>query len=299
MLQAAAGFGFRSSCTLAVGLTLLHAVAATHAFRITFLVENLMDRGSGNVTVEVHPEWAPIGAKRFSELVQEHFFDSVRFFRVIDGFMAQFGISGDPAVASKWRERSIRDEHECNQKNRRGHLTFATAGRDTRTTQIFVNFKDNLFLDAQGFCPFAKVVEGIDVVDKLYSGYGDGAPNGLGPDQERIQRGGNTYLEHNFPKLSFIRTAMVSEADLQTMSAAIVAAVESSVQQDSRKSSSVTFVGVFGVIGIGLVVLMRSNGWKWSSFGEVAKSRQEDSEGEELTLQASTHLSRKLGNPCE
>jgi cyclophilin family peptidyl-prolyl cis-trans isomerase len=143
-------------------------------------------------------------------LVKNGFFDNVRFFRVIGGFMAQFGIHGDPGISAAWRNARIPDD-PVKQSNKRGYITFATAGPGTRTTQVFINLVDNGTLDAQGFAPFGRVVSGMKVVDKLYDGYGEGAPHGRGPDQSRVQMEGNAYLEKSFPKLDYIKTASIAE----------------------------------------------------------------------------------------
>jgi len=164
------------------------------------------DTTKGPFVIEVQRDWAPRGADRFYNLVKAGYFDDVRFFRVIQGFMVQFGIHGNPAVGGAWREASIPDD-PVTQSNRRGMVTFATAGPNTRTTQVFVNFKDNTFLDGQGFAPFGRVVEGMDVVDSLYAGYGEGAPRGAGPRQDRAQAEGNAYFRQDFPKLDAVRTA--------------------------------------------------------------------------------------------
>ena len=139
------------------------------------------------------------------ELVGNGFYEDCRFFRVLPGFIAQFGINGDPNVMREWRSSSIPDD-PVRVSNSRGTIVFATAGPNTRTTQIFVNTRDqgNSFLDKQGFSPFGEVLEGMDVVEKLYSGYGEGAPSGKGPNQGLIQAKGNEYLEAQYPKLSFI-----------------------------------------------------------------------------------------------
>lgn len=157
----------------------------------------------GDFVVEVRREWAPLGADRFYNLVKNGYFDGVRFFRVVSGFMVQFGISGDPALNSIWREARIPDD-PVKQPNKRGYITFATAGPNSRTTQVFINFKDNVFLDGMGFAPFGQVVKGMEVVDKLYADYGEGAPQGNGPNQMRIQAEGNAYLEREFPKLDHV-----------------------------------------------------------------------------------------------
>lgn len=164
----------------------------------------------GDFVVEVNREWAPHGADRFYNLVKNEFYDGVRFFRVIDGFMAQFGISGDPALSARWRTASILDD-PVTQSNTRGRVTFAMTGRpNSRTTQLFINFGDNSSLDGQGFAPFAEVVEGMDeVIDQIYSGYGEGAPRGQGPDQGRIQALGNEYLEASFPDLDYVMSARI------------------------------------------------------------------------------------------
>ena len=164
----------------------------------------------GDVVIEVHPEWAPRGAARFRELVEAEFYDGCRFFRVLDGFMAQTGMSGDPEVNARWREKTIRDD-PVKKSNTRGYVSFATSGPNSRTTQFFINYGDNSNLDDMGFSPFGKVVEGMDVVDKFYSGYGEGAPRGGGPSQERITAEGNAYLEKSFPKLDYIKEARIVE----------------------------------------------------------------------------------------
>jgi peptidyl-prolyl cis-trans isomerase A (cyclophilin A) len=178
---------------------------APSAYRVRF------DTTKGPFVVEVHRDWAPRGADRFYNLTKIGFFDEIRFFRVIANFMVQFGIQGDPAVAGAWREARIQDD-PVKQSNRRGMVTFATAGPDTRTTQVFINFKDNVGLDGQGFAPFGQVVEGMSVVDSLYSGYGEGGPGGGGPDQGRLQMEGNAYLKRDFPRLDAVKTAKVIAA---------------------------------------------------------------------------------------
>jgi peptidyl-prolyl cis-trans isomerase A (cyclophilin A) len=166
------------------------------------------DTSKGAFEVEVHRDWAPAGADRFYNLVKNGFFDNARFFRVISGFMVQFGIHGDPAVSAQWRQARIPDD-PVKQTNSRGTMTFATAGPNTRTTQVFINFADNARLDQMGFAPFGKIVSGMDVVDSLYSGYGEGAPSGHGPDQGRMQQEGNAYLMKDFGKLDYIKKASI------------------------------------------------------------------------------------------
>jgi len=174
-----------------------------------FTVRNLKGGGSGNFTISVQPHWAPVGARRFRRLLEEHFFDQCRFFRVVKGFMAQFGISGDPDVNTKYRGKTIADDI-VKFTNQRGRVSFAMSGIDSRTTQIFISLGDNRFLDKQGFAPFAEVVEGMETIDLLYNGYGDGAPRGQGPDQNGIQRVGNEYLDKKFPLLSYVESVEFS-----------------------------------------------------------------------------------------
>ncbi|MGA2124826.1 MAG: peptidylprolyl isomerase [Xanthobacteraceae bacterium] len=166
------------------------------------------DTSKGAVVIEVHRDWAPIGADRFYNLVKNGFYDDVRFFRVIKGFMVQFGVNGDPKVSSGWRAATIQDD-PVKQSNKRGSITFATSGPNSRTSQVFINFADNARLDGQGFAPFGEIVAGMDVVDQLFSGYGEGAPRGQGPDQSRLQREGNDYLIKVFPNLDFIKRATI------------------------------------------------------------------------------------------
>lgn len=163
----------------------------------------------GTFVVEVQRSLAPRGADRFYNLVANGFYDGVRFFRVIDGFMAQFGLHGDPRVTARWRSASIPDD-PVRASNTRGMVTFAMTGQpNSRTTQVFINFADNAQLDGMGFAPFGQVIEGMDVVDQLYSGYGEGAPNGSGPSQARIQAEGNRYLETEFPRLDHVIRATI------------------------------------------------------------------------------------------
>ena len=176
---------------------------APDVFRASF------DTTRGTFVVEVHRDWAPHGADRFYNLVKLGFYDDTRFFRVIDGFMAQFGISGDPAITSRWRTANIQDD-PVKQSNVRGFVTFAqTSQPDSRSTQIFVNYGDNSRLDRSRFAPFGQVVDGMRVLDALYSGYGEGRPQGAGPDQMRIEENGNAYLDADFPKLDRVLSARV------------------------------------------------------------------------------------------
>jgi peptidyl-prolyl cis-trans isomerase A (cyclophilin A) len=194
---------------LLVATSLLIAAQGCSAPPQTYKV--LFATSKGDFTVEVVREWAPKGADRFYDLVSSGFYDDVRFFRVIRTpapFMVQFGISGDPATSAKWAEANIEDD-PVKQSNTRGMITFATAGPNTRTTQVFINYADNSRLDAQGFSPFGRVIAGMEVVDLLHADYGEGAPQGNGPDQSRIEQEGNAYLTRDFPNLDYIRTARI------------------------------------------------------------------------------------------
>ena len=166
------------------------------------------ETSKGTFVIEGHRDWSPHGADRFYNLVSNGYYDDVRFFRVIDGFMAQFGIHGDSTVAAAWREARIPDD-EVLQSNTRGFVSYAMGGPGTRTTQIFINFVDNSRLDGMGFSPFGQVVEGMEVVDQLYSGYGEGAPSGNGPNQGLIQYRGNAYLNDDFPRLDHVVSATI------------------------------------------------------------------------------------------
>jgi len=167
-----------------------------------------LDTSKGVVMIDVTRAWAPKGADRFYNLVKSGFFDNARFFRVVSGFMVQFGIAADPKVQGPWRNAPITDD-PVTQTNKRGAITFATAGPNTRTTQVFINYGDNARLDKSGFAPFGTVTQGMDIVDKLYAGYGEGAPNGRGPDQSRIQAEGNAYLTRDFTSLDFSKKATI------------------------------------------------------------------------------------------
>jgi cyclophilin family peptidyl-prolyl cis-trans isomerase len=187
---------------------LANPAALTEKAPATYKVK--FDTSKGVFVVEVHRDWAPNGADRFYNLVKNGFYDNVRFFRVVSGFMVQFGINGDPALSARWREARIKDD-PVKQSNKRGFITFATAGPDTRTTQVFINFANNAGLDGQGFAPFGKVISGMKVVDSLFSGYGEGAPRGRGPDQGRLQREGNAYLQRDFPQMDYIKKASIEK----------------------------------------------------------------------------------------
>ena len=162
-----------------------------------------METSEGPIVIEVHPDWAPIGAERFRQLVEDNYYDGARFFRVVPNFVIQFGLAGDPKLTAKW-DKQI-DDDPVKQTNRVGSVTFATAGPNTRTAQVFINLRSNQMLDSQGFAPFGMVVEGMNVVEQLYSGYGEQ------PDQELITNRGNAYLQRNFPNLDYIKKAEIVE----------------------------------------------------------------------------------------
>jgi peptidyl-prolyl cis-trans isomerase A (cyclophilin A) len=178
--------------------------AAPPVYKVRF------DTSKGPFVVEVHRDWAPNGADRFYNLVKNGYYDDTRFFRVISGFMVQFGINGDPKISAPWRGATINDD-PVKQSNKRGYITFATSGANSRTSQVFINFADNAGLDRQGFSPFGQVVSGMNVVDALFSGYGEGAPSGRGPEQGRVQQEGNAYLKKEFPNLDYIKKATIEK----------------------------------------------------------------------------------------
>jgi peptidyl-prolyl cis-trans isomerase A (cyclophilin A) len=157
---------------------------------------------AGNFVVEVHREWAPLGADRFYNLVRHGFFTNASFFRVVPNFVVQFGLNADPAVNKVWAGANIKDD-PVTQTNKRGSIVFATAGPNTRTTQLFINFNDNARLDGMGFAAFGEVIDGMDVVDKIYAGYGEQ------PSQDLITSQGDAYISKNFPKIDKIKFARV------------------------------------------------------------------------------------------
>ncbi len=208
----------RSILTLALALAVLAAPALAQSPNLanpSALTEQApasykvrFDTSKGAFVVQVNRSWAPHGADRFYNLVTNGFYNNVRFFRVISGFMVQFGIHGDPAVMAHWRGAQIPDD-PVRQSNKRGMITFATAGPNTRTTQVFINFADNGGLDGQGFAPFGQVVSGMNVVDSLNAEYGEGAPRGRGPDQGRLQREGNAYLAQHYKRMDYVKKATI------------------------------------------------------------------------------------------
>jgi homoserine O-acetyltransferase len=166
---------------------------------------------AGAFVIEVHRDWAPRGAARFHDLVESKYFDDSRFFRVVAGRWAQFGIAGDPKTALAWRNRTISDD-PVRQSNTPGYVAFAMTGPDTRTTQIYINLGDNSERqDAQGFAPFGKVAEGMDAVMKLYSGYGENSGGGMrAGKQDKLFEEGNPYLDREFPKLDKLVRARIA-----------------------------------------------------------------------------------------
>jgi len=165
----------------------------------------------GSFVIEVHRAWAPLGADRFYNLVKAGYYEDCRFFRVIDSLLVQAGISGNPKVSAAWASAVIPDDAR-KESNKRGTVTLASAGPNTRSTQFFINLADNSrAFDRQRLAPIGKVVSGLEIVDALYSGYGEGAPRGSGPDQSLARTEGNAYLAKSFPKLDYIKRATLSK----------------------------------------------------------------------------------------
>ncbi len=173
-------------------------IVVPDVFRVKF------ETSQGDFIVEAHKDWAPRGVARFHELLRMHYFDQGRFFRVIPGFIAQFGVNKDFKVHDVWRELFIVDD-PAKEKNLRGTLAFAQSGPNTRATEIFINLADNASLDGQNFVPFAKIIQGMEVADKLYSGYGEMRPEGKEIDPGRVEEEANEYLVPRFPKLDYIK----------------------------------------------------------------------------------------------
>jgi len=187
-------------------ILLLHCIfVRSKDYKAIFDVQ-LSDDERGSFTILVHEDWAPLGADRFRELCEAKYFDDGRFFRVIDNFMAQFGIAADPAMSAKHRKKVIRDDAVI-KSNKPGMLTFATSGKNTRSTQLFINFKDNAYLDAEGFTPIGETIEGFENVSKIHSGYKER------PDQGIAQNRGNEYLAKDFPKLSWIHSIKIVDLE--------------------------------------------------------------------------------------
>ncbi|MEY3458681.1 MAG: hypothetical protein RL215_1838 [Planctomycetota bacterium] len=175
------------------------ATAAPESYRVKF------ETSCGNFTIEVQRKWAPLGADRFHELVKAGFYDECRFFRVVPGFVVQWGMNGDPAVYAKWKDREFADD-KVTESNLKGFVSFASRGPDTRTCQLFINLADNQRLDELGFAPFGRVIEGLEVVEKINAEYGQM------PNQGLIQEQGNEYLKAKFPKLDYIKKATIVPA---------------------------------------------------------------------------------------
>lgn len=201
LLLVAAGCG-SSSGSSGSSDALLHPEQLTAEAPAQF--DAVFDTTKGAFTVRVHRVWAPHGADRFYELVRNGYYDGSKLFRVVRGFVVQFGLSADPKISLAWVQATIPDD-PVKKPNARGTVTFASAGPNTRTTQVFVNLADNSSLDSQGFAPFGEVVSGMSVIDSLYGGYGD-APTS---HQGEIVDNGNAYLEQNFPRLDAIETATI------------------------------------------------------------------------------------------
>ena len=192
---------FAQTPTPAPNAALMHPASLTAQAPASFKVK--LTTTKGDIIVQVTRAWAPKGADRFYNLVKNGFFTDAAFFRYVSGFIVQFGIPADPKVASVWQSANITDD-PVTQDNAPGTLVFATAGKDTRTTQLFINLADNTRgLGPQGFAPFGKVTQGMDIVSKLYSGYGES------PNQGLVQSQGKAYLDKNFPKLDSIKSATI------------------------------------------------------------------------------------------
>jgi peptidyl-prolyl cis-trans isomerase A (cyclophilin A) len=189
----------KSDSSAATPVPTATAETAPPVFRARF------ETSRGPFVIEAHRDWAPLGADRFFQLVKSGFFDNARFFRIVPGFVVQFGMHADPAVSKTWEPLTLTDD-PVTQSNKRGYVSFATSGPNSRTTQLFINLGDNVNLDGMGFAPIGFVVEGMGVVDGFYAAYGEA------PQQPDIRERGNAYLEKEFPRLDFIRTARVEQA---------------------------------------------------------------------------------------
>lgn len=203
--RAAGGAKTAAPARAAYDRALLHPSLLKEKAPETYQVKFVTTRGE--FTVSVTRAWAPIGADRFYALSKHHYYDNASFFRVIPNFIVQFGISAYPAVSGAWSKANMKDDPVV-QSNKRGYLTYAkTSEPNTRSTQVFINLKDNARLDGAGFAPFG-VVEGngINVVEMMYEGYGEGAPQGAGPDQDQIEKQGKPYLDKGWPKLDYIKS---------------------------------------------------------------------------------------------
>ena len=168
----------------------------------------LIETSEGDFLIEAHRDWAPHGTDRFYNLVLAGYYDDTRIYRVVENFVAQFGLSGDPYINQAWKSQFIIDDPVV-QTNSRGTVTFAKAGLHTRTTEVFINYRDNNMLDSDGFAPFGKVIKGMEIIDSFYATYGDGPPRGAGPYAAMAQARGNEYLDMDFPKLTRIIRARI------------------------------------------------------------------------------------------
>lgn len=201
-----------SSLLLAPALALLAACAKKPAADppapATYRV--LLQTTKGDVVILVHRDWSPIGADHFYRLVQAGFYNDNAFFRALPNFVVQWGINGNPKINKQWSEITIKDDPP-KVSNKIGTIVFAKTGDpDSRTTQVFINLRDNsASLDPQGFTPFGEIVQGMENIEQIYMGYGDGPPHGQGPDQEAISQNGNAYLRQNYPKLDYIKSATI------------------------------------------------------------------------------------------
>lgn len=199
----------RASALVALALALLPAPAGA---RVPDVFDVRLETSKGPIVIEVHREWAPIGAARFHELVRRRYYDDTRVFRVVAGRWAQFGINGDPRVSSRWRHRTVPDDPR-RVSNARGTVAFAFAVPGGRTTQVFISLADNTALDAQGFAPFGRVASGMEVADALESAYGETAGGGIRAGrQDPLFTGGNDYLDREFPRLDHILRAVITRS---------------------------------------------------------------------------------------
>jgi peptidyl-prolyl cis-trans isomerase A (cyclophilin A) len=206
VVMAAAAVGARAE-QASVRKSLMVPAAFTETAPDTYNVK--FDTSVGEFVIRVTRAWAPNGADRFYNLVKNGFYDEARFFRAVPNFMVQFGLNANPTVSKIWQSARIPRDRVI-QSNKKGFITFAMgASPDTRTTQVFINFRNNTNLDGMGFAPFGEVVSGIEVVDRIYTGYGEGAPRGSGPPQARVVAEGNAYLIKSFPKMDYIKTAAI------------------------------------------------------------------------------------------
>jgi len=242
---------FCLTALLMVSLT----IAKDEPYKVIFHLENLERGASGNVVIEVHPEWAPLGARRFAELVEQRFFDNNRFFRVVCGFVAQFGISGDSKVSSAWRGKTIPDDPQlAHVSNNRGRLSFSTEGfNNDRSTQIIINAKDNDLLDEKGHVPFAEVVEGMFFIDRVYNKYGGASKS---PDAGRLEAEGNKYVAKEFPELTYIKTVEIIKP----------VALASKPTHGPGLSPLLASFGVFMVVGV------FGGGWFFNAGSESVKA---------------------------